>query len=174
MILPVLNTRSVTAAAPEPAAIPVTEPRRIPVADDNCDAAETLTMQLQLAGHEVRTVHDGAETLVAAETFKPDIVLLDLGMPRMDGYTAARQIRARPWGAQVILAALTGWGQQQDRDRTADAGFDIHLVKPVDQAALFEAIAAASRGRSPVSPPSPHRFVPRGTGPRPPGMPDAQ
>jgi signal transduction histidine kinase len=127
----------------ESATIPSIEPQRILVADDNHDAAEALSLQLQLAGHHVRTAHDGVEALALAKTFDPDIVLLDLGMPKMDGYEAARQLRLGPGGNRVRLIALTGWGQQQDRDRTADAGFDAHLVKPVAEAQLFRALTLA-------------------------------
>jgi len=127
--------------------IPVVEPRRILVADDNHDAAESLALQLELAGHEVRTVHDGVEALAVAKTFKPHIVVLDLGMPKMDGYETARKMRLRYWGKSATLIALTGWGQQQDRQRTTEAGFDAHLVKPVSEAQLFQALASAGRKR---------------------------
>ena len=123
--------------------IPIIPPQRILVADDNRDAAEALSLQLQFEGHDVRTAHDGVEALEVARTFEPDIVLLDLGMPKMDGYETARQLRLRSNGRRLRLIALTGWGQQQDRDRTADAGFDAHLVKPVAEAQLFRALAAA-------------------------------
>jgi signal transduction histidine kinase len=123
--------------------IPLIDPQRILVADDNRDAAEALSLQLQLAGHDVRTAHDGVEALDLANAFDPDIVLLDLGMPKMDGYEVARQLRLEPCGRRVTLIALTGWGQQQDRDRTAGAGFDAHLVKPVAEAQLFRALALA-------------------------------
>jgi signal transduction histidine kinase len=127
----------------EAAAIPPVEPQRILVADDNRDAAEALALQLQLAGHDVRTAYDGIEALTVAMAFDPDIVLLDLGMPKMDGYEAARQLRLRTASRRVTLIALTGWGQQQDRQRTADAGFDAHLVKPVAEAQLFRALMHA-------------------------------
>ena len=118
-------------------------PRRILVADDNSDAVEALALQLRLAGHDVRTANDGLEALEVAETFAPQVVLLDLGMPRMDGYETAREIRRKWWGKSATLVALTGWGQQQDRQRTSDAGFDAHLVKPVTEFDLFQAIASA-------------------------------
>jgi signal transduction histidine kinase len=127
--------------------IPTVAPRRILVADDNRDAAESLALQLQLAGHEVRTAHDGAEALKVGNAFKPEVVLLDLGMPKMDGYETARQMRRRPWGKQAAIVALTGWAQQQDRERTAAAGFDAHLVKPVRDFDLFQAIAVAATGK---------------------------
>ena len=143
-------TGHVDAAEPAPesagasrATIPSIEPQRILVADDNHDAAEALSLQLQLAGHDVRTAHDGVEALAVAKTFVPDIVLLDLGMPKMDGYEVARQLRLGQQERRMTLIALTGWGQQQDRDRTSNAGFDAHLVKPVAEAHLFKALAAA-------------------------------
>ena len=123
------------------AALPALPSRRILVADDNHDAAESLTLRLQLAGHDVRTAGNGAEALAIAGEFKPEIVLLDLGMPKMDGYETAREIRRRPWGRRATLIALTGWGQQKDRERTEEAGFDRHLVKPVAELELFEALA---------------------------------
>ena len=144
--LPTLATERVGKSQASPArTMPLIESRRILVADDNHDAAESLALQLELGGHEVRSVHDGAEALVVAETFKPHVVVLDLGMPKMDGYETARQIRLRSWGKGATLIALTGWGQPQDRQRTADAGFDAHLVKPVSESQLFEALASAVR-----------------------------
>jgi len=107
-----------------------TRHHRILVADDNLDAAESLALMLRLDGHEVRTAHDGIEAVQHAEAFDPDVVLLDLGMPRMDGYDAARIIRRAHQDAMLI--ALTGWGQDQDRQRAREAGFDHHLVKPAD------------------------------------------
>jgi CheY-like chemotaxis protein len=133
----------------EKGAVPAIPPQRILVADDNHDAAEALSLQLQLAGHDVRTAHDGAEAVAIAATFEPDIVLLDLGMPKMDGYEAARQLRLHA-GRRMTLVALTGWGQQQDRDRTADAGFDAHLVKPVAEANLFKTLALAVENKQRV------------------------
>ena len=128
--------------------MPALEPRRILVADDNHDAAESLALQLELAGHDVRSVHDGVEALAVSESFRPQVVVLDLGMPRLDGYETAREMRRRSWGKGATLIALTGWGQPQDRQRTADAGFDAHLVKPVSETQLFEALASASRKTS--------------------------
>jgi CheY-like chemotaxis protein len=146
--IPALGAEKVVRTqASEPAAIAVTAPRRILVADDNHDAAESLTVRLQLAGHEVRAARDGLEALEVGMDFKPDIVLLDLGMPEMDGCEAARRMRLSSWGKSVTLIALTGWGQQQDRERTADAGFDLHLVKPVSESQLFDAIASAGQKR---------------------------
>ena len=114
--------------------------RRILVVDDNADAAQSLALLLKLAGHDVRVAHDGVETLAVASEFEPEVVLLDLGMPKMDGYETARRLRNESWGRQVMLVALTGWGQQRDRERTAEAGFDLHLVKPIAEFELFQAI----------------------------------
>ncbi|HVY82514.1 MAG TPA: PAS domain S-box protein [Steroidobacteraceae bacterium] len=107
-------------------------PRRILIADDNKDAATSLGMLLELMGHTTRVVHDGFEAVAAAEELRPEVVILDLGMPRMDGYEAARRIAAQPWANGVLLVALTGWGQPADRARAAEAGFHEHLVKPVE------------------------------------------
>jgi two-component system CheB/CheR fusion protein len=115
--------------------------RRILVVDDNADAAEALALMLRLSGHEVEMAFDGVEALRVAESFSPEIVLLDLGMPRMNGYDTARSLRATPWGREMTLIALTGWGQPKDRDQTLAAGFNAHLVKPVGQEDLFAALA---------------------------------
>lgn len=109
---------------------------RVLVVDDNVDAAKTMCRLLELMNHEVRMAHDGLQALDVAEKFRPDIVLLDIGMPKLDGYEAARQIRSQPWGEGMTLVALTGWGQEQDRQRSAAAGFDRHCVKPVDVGVL--------------------------------------
>jgi CheY-like chemotaxis protein len=105
---------------------------RILVADDNRDAADTLSMILELDGHEVRTAYDGIEALEMAEQFAPQMALLDIGMPGLNGYQTARRIREQSWGSSVLLVALTGWGQEQDRRQATEAGFDCHLVKPAD------------------------------------------
>jgi CheY-like chemotaxis protein len=105
---------------------------RVLVADDNRDAADTLSAILQLDGHEVRTAYDGMEALKIAEQFAPQIALLDIGMPHLDGYQTARRIRDQAWGSSILLVALTGWGQEQDRRQATEAGFNYHLVKPGD------------------------------------------
>lgn len=115
--------------------------RRILVVDDNADAADSLGRLLQVMGHEVRTAHGGVEGVAKAAEFFPDVVLMDLGMPTVDGYEAARRIRARPKGSEPFLIALTGWGTDADRRRTRDAGFDCHLVKPVNTVVLKQIIA---------------------------------
>ena len=109
---------------------------RVLVVDDNKAAADTLAMVIEMLGNEVRTAYDGAQGVEAAEAFKPDVVLMDLGMPRMNGYEAANSIRMQHWGKHMVLVALTGWGQEEDRQRTQKAGFDHHLVKPAEPAEL--------------------------------------
>ena len=125
-----------------------TPSRRILVVDDNVDAADALAMLLRLSGHDAVTAFDGVEALGLAANFRPDIVLLDIGMPRLDGYGTARAMRAEPWGRDLKLIALTGWGQQKDRDRTVAAGFDAHLVKPVATEALMEIIRSSAKSLS--------------------------
>jgi signal transduction histidine kinase/CheY-like chemotaxis protein len=105
---------------------------RVLVADDNRDAADTLSAILELDGHEVRTAYDGVQALKIAEQFAPQIALLDIGMPHLDGYQTARRIRDQSWGSSILLVALTGWGQEQDRRQATEAGFNYHLVKPGD------------------------------------------
>ena len=110
--------------------------RRVLVADDNQDAANSLAMLLRASGDMVELAHDGQAALEAAERMRPDVVFLDIGMPKVDGCEAARRIRSLSWGRDVVLIALTGWGQQDVRGRTQEAGFNAHLVKPVDFASL--------------------------------------
>lgn len=133
----------VAAVRAVPAAIP--SRRRILVADDNADALESLALLLQAEGHEVRTARDGHEACELAESYRPDLALLDIGMPGCDGYEVARHVRALEWGSDVLLVALTGWGQSEDRSRSRDAGFDLHLVKPVTPEALRGALGVSSR-----------------------------
>jgi signal transduction histidine kinase len=121
---------------------PARTQRRILVADDNNDALESLATLLQLSGHEVYTAANGAMALEAAEQHRPEVALLDIGMPKLDGYEVARRIRAQPWGQRITLVALTGWGQDSDRRRSQEAGFDSHLVKPLDLDKLTELLAA--------------------------------
>lgn len=106
--------------------------RRLLVVDDNRDGAVSLAMMLRLLGDDVATAHDGVEAIAAAETFKPEVILMDVGMPRMNGLDAARHIKRQPWGRTINIIALTGWGQDNDRLRSAEAGCNGHLVKPVD------------------------------------------
>lgn len=125
--------------------------RRILVADDNNDALESLATLLQLSGHEVYTAPNGAVALESAEQHRPEVALLDIGMPKLDGYEVARRIRAQPWGAHITLVALTGWGQDSDRRRSQEAGFDSHLVKPLDLDKLTDLLATLPAARDGVA-----------------------
>ena len=115
--------------------------RRILIADDNNDALESLATLLQLSGHEVFTATNGGTALQSAERHLPEVALLDIGMPLLDGYEVAKRIRAQPWGQRITLVALTGWGQDSDRRRSREAGFDSHLVKPLDLETLTDLLA---------------------------------
>ena len=99
-------------------------------------------MLLELAGHQTYKAHDGVEAIEVAERLRPDAVLLDIGLPRLNGYEACRRIRQQPWGKDLMLVALTGWGQEEDRHRSREAGFDAHMVKPVDHDALTQLLAS--------------------------------
>ncbi|MCF7985540.1 MAG: response regulator [Thiohalocapsa sp.] len=120
---------------------------KVLIADDKADVVDSLAMLLQLYGNTVQTARDGAEAVAAAEQFRPDLILLDLGMPELDGYAACRRIRSLPIGEQVKIVAVTGWGQDEDRRRTAEAGFDAHLVKPIGP----EEVLALLRNQGPPS-----------------------
>src|SRR5262249_641215 len=115
--------------------------RRILLADDNADALESLATVLRLRGHEVYSAPNGAIALETAVRHMPEVALLDIGMPLLDGYEVARRIRAEEWGKAITLVALTGWGQESDRRRSQEAGFDTHLVKPLDLGKLTALLA---------------------------------
>lgn len=119
---------------------PDATPLRVLVVDDNRDSAETLSMLLELMGNEISVAYDGEQALTIANEIKPDVVLLDIGLPKMNGYEVARQIRNEPWGSNPILVAITGWGQTEDKDLSRESGFDHHLVKPVDHDHLLKLI----------------------------------
>jgi signal transduction histidine kinase/CheY-like chemotaxis protein len=123
--------------------------RRLLIVDDLEDTANSLATLLRLQGHEVWTAHDGAEAFDAADLARPEIVLLDLGMPKVDGYETCRRIRQQTWGKNMTIIAVTGWGQMDDRRRTEEAGFDLHLVKPVDPASLLKLLDSGPRERDP-------------------------
>ncbi len=128
-----------------PRQTPLRSSLRILVADDNRDSADSLAMMLQAMGNDVRATYDGQEALHIAETYRPDLALLDLGMPQLSGLEFARIVRKELWGREMVLIALTGWGQEDDRRRTEEAGFDRHLVKPVDPIALMELVGSFER-----------------------------
>jgi CheY-like chemotaxis protein/anti-sigma regulatory factor (Ser/Thr protein kinase) len=130
---------------------PLTVRRRILVVDDNADARESLYSLVTRLGNDVRCAQDGLEALQVAQAFQPEIVLMDLGMPNLNGYEAARRMRQEPWGREIALVATTGWGQDEDRRRTAEAGFDRHLVKPIEIASLREILTAPAPLRMHIS-----------------------
>jgi len=119
---------------------------RILVVDDNRDAADSLGMLLQQLGAKVQTANDGPAAIEAVGTFQPRFILLDIGMPGMDGHEVARRVRTRPEGKDVTLVALTGWGHEEARRRSREAGFDHHLIKPVDFGALRNLLTSQPNG----------------------------
>jgi CheY-like chemotaxis protein len=121
---------------------PLTTPRRILVVDDNRVSADSLTRLLYLTGNETYTAYDGPEAVAAAATLRPDVILLDIGLPKLNGYEVARKIREQPWGKNIVMVALTGWGQDEDRQKSKAAGFNGHMVKPVELTALMKLLAA--------------------------------
>jgi CheY-like chemotaxis protein len=136
--LPILEEMPIDVKKSVPTAVlaNATHKRRVLVVDDNRAAAEMMTLVVRMLGNEVRTASDGQEALELAAAFLPDVILMDLGMPRMNGFEAALKIRQQGWGKTMKLVALTGWGQETDKQRTKEAGFDHHLVKPAEPAEL--------------------------------------
>ncbi len=114
--------------------------RAVAFSDDNVDSADSLAMTLEFWDCTARTAYNGADALQVVEEFRPHVVLLDIGMPEMDGYEVARRIRNMPQGKETLLIALTGWGQEEHRRRTAEAGFDEHVTKPVDHTQLMQLV----------------------------------
>jgi CheY-like chemotaxis protein len=115
--------------------------RRILIVDDNRDGAASLAMLLTVMGNDTRTAHDGMQGVELAEAFRPDLIVLDIGLPKLNGFDACRRIRKMPWSKDTLIVAATGWGQDEDRKRSHEAGFDHHLVKPVDAAELNRLLA---------------------------------
>ena len=142
--LPALSAAPGQSQKPEPRAVKSWKPQRVLVVDDNADAAESIGVLLQLWGHEVRLAHGGEEALQAASQFQPQVLLLDIGLPVLDGYEVARRLRRQPGGGDAVLVALTGYGQESDRHKAREAGFDHHLTKPVEPEALQDLLASLS------------------------------
>jgi CheY-like chemotaxis protein len=117
---------------------------RVLVVDDHADGARSMCRLLRVLGYVAHQANDGLEGLAAAAEFRPDVVLLDIAMPKLDGYEVARRLRAEQWGKPMLLIAVTGWGQQSDKQRASDAGFDFHLTKPVDAAELTRALSTVA------------------------------
>ena len=122
---------------------------RILVVDDDVDAADSLGMLLDMMGHQIHVAYDGRSAIDATRTFRPEVILLDIGMPGMDGHDTCRQLRQLPWAQGITIVALTGWGQEQARRESREAGFDLHFVKPVNPDHILEALA---RRRVPTGP----------------------
>ncbi len=144
--LPATTRAARTEAARVPSAASVRSPRRVLVVDDNVDSAELLREMLEWVGHEVAVAHDGPSALAVAEQFVPDIALLDIGLPVMDGYELGRRLHAMPQGARCRLIALSGYGQDRDRARSRASGFETHLVKPIESTELLRVVASDPRG----------------------------
>lgn len=142
---PMAEVNSTTVAGVTPA------PRRfrILVVDDNHDSALSLAMMLSIMGHETRTAHDGESAVATAESFLPEVVLLDIGLPKLNGYEVAQRIREQSWGASMFLIAVTGWGQEEDRQRSSEVGLNVHMVKPVEPAALEKLLAELPQNTTP-------------------------
>lgn len=120
----------------EPEGPPPSAPLRVLVVDDNVDSAETIGFVLQRMGHQIRTEYDGLRAIAAADAFRPDLILLDIGLPGMNGHEVAREIRQTPWGGTTTIIAVSGWGEEADRQQSRAAGFDHHVVKPLDYDAV--------------------------------------
>ena len=145
--LPLAQAQKVPAVERRDATPPKSAKRcRVLVVDDNVDSVDSLAMLLRMMGHEVETASDGASGLEKAAAFRPDVAILDIGLPKVNGYELAKQIREQQWSANVVLVALTGWGQEQHRRRSEESGFNYHLTKPVEFDVLQEILAAADHG----------------------------
>ena len=132
--------------APGPGPLPGARARRIVLADDQKDGADSLAELLRLKGHDVFVAYDGEQAVDLAETVRPDVMLLDLGMPRLTGCEAAERVRRQPWGARILIIAITGWGQADMRRKARESGFDHHLVKPIELSVLQALLTAPASG----------------------------
>ncbi len=139
--LPITVEAVVDTGQPQALGLPALTGRRVLVVDDNVDAATSLAMLLTMTGNETHTAHDGLEALEAAATLRPEIILLDIGLPKLNGYEVCRRLRREPWGASITVIALTGWGQKEDVRNSIEAGFNGHMVKPVELPALAKLLA---------------------------------
>jgi PAS domain S-box-containing protein len=144
--LPIREARPTATPPPSVTKAPA-RTHRILVVDDNEDSASSLALLLEITGNKTFTAHDGAAALEAAMTHRPEVVLLDIGLPTLNGYEVCRRIREEPWGEEVVLIALTGWGQEEDRRKSHEAGFDGHLVKPVNYQALMALLSSLGVAR---------------------------
>jgi CheY-like chemotaxis protein len=136
--LPVLITAAGISPAASDAPAASSGQRRILIVDDNKDSADSLAMLLEITGNKTYMAHDGVEAVEAIEKHRPEVVLLDIGLPKLDGHEVCRRVREQPWGKDIVVIALTGWGQEDDRRKSEEAGFNGHLVKPIDYDKLLE------------------------------------
>lgn len=143
--LPLASARTGVAVAGPLAASPGAITRRVLVVDDNSETADSLVVLLKLLGHDAEIAYDGLAAVEAAERFHPDVMLLDIGLPRLNGYEVCQRIRQEPWGKEIVMAAVSGWGQDADRRKSAEAGFDYHMVKPLDYTLLLRVLADHTR-----------------------------
>ena len=140
--LPVLNRPAIQKGHGPDMESDLQPQRRILIVDDNRDSADSLAMLMEITGNKTYMAHDGAEAVEAVEKYRPEVVLLDIGLPKLDGYEVCRRVREQPWGEKIVVIALTGWGQEDDRRKSEEAGFNGHLVKPVDYDQLLELLAS--------------------------------
>lgn len=145
--LPVINRPAITGGQGREVEPDSQPQRRVLIVDDNRDSAHSLAMLLEITGNQTYIAHDGVEAVEAIEKHRPEVVLLDIGLPRLDGHEVCRRVREQPWGKEIVVIALTGWGQEDDRRKSAEAGFNGHLVKPVDYDKLLDLLAALTNGR---------------------------
>ena len=145
--LPVLTRPAVATQAGSDAASDSRQERCVLIVDDNRDSADSLAMLMEITGNKTYMAHDGVEAVEAVEKYRPEVVLLDIGLPGMDGHEVCRRVREQPWGKDIIVIALTGWGQEDDRRKSEEAGFNGHLVKPVDYDELLELLSSLTNGR---------------------------
>src|SRR6185369_7379226 len=130
--LPMIDKPAVVSSRVSDVAAEPTSQRRILIVDDNVDSADSLAMLLEITGNQTYLAHDGVEAIESIEKYRPEVVLLDIGLPKLDGHEVCRRVREQPWGKDIRIIALTGWGQDDDRRKSEEAGFNGHLVKPVD------------------------------------------
>jgi CheY-like chemotaxis protein len=146
--LPLVASRSERSDTGSRPIAQLASPRRVLVIDDNVDATMSLATMLKIMGNEVRTAFDGEAGFQVAEDFRPQLILLDIGMPKVNGYETCRRIRLEEWGKDITIAALTGWGQDEDKRRSRESGFNRHLVKPVEPATIEELLAEVTMAAS--------------------------
>ncbi|HEU4796309.1 MAG TPA: ATP-binding protein, partial [Pyrinomonadaceae bacterium] len=147
--LPVLSTAALSAEDGSGVARAMPNQRRILIVDDNRDSADSLAMLMQMTNNEAFLAHDGVEAVEAIEKHRPEVVLLDIGLPKLDGHEVCRRVRQQPWGKDIVIIALTGWGQEDDRRKSQEAGFNGHLVKPVDYDELLDLLTTLTDGPQP-------------------------